>query len=136
MSVYADLSGLRQDAANSFSKSPSNAYEKCTTNQKQDKYAYALVHFFWFLAFIFWLQSCIIQALTKKTRENNMASNLKNLLPIGGNWLLEVIEEDSVSLEPYLHNGEGQLRENDNEFKLPNVIGILPIRNEIGRAHV
>ena len=60
-----------------------------------------------------------------------MASNLKNLLPIGGNWLLEVIEEDSVSLEPYLHNGEGQLRENDNEFKLPNVIGILPIRNAV-----
>jgi ATP-dependent Lon protease len=60
-----------------------------------------------------------------------MASDLKNLLPIGGNWLIEVIGEDPVSLEPYLYNGEGQLRENDNEFKLPDVIGILPIRNAV-----
>jgi ATP-dependent Lon protease len=60
-----------------------------------------------------------------------MASDLKNLLPIGGNWLIEVIGEDPVSLEPYLYNGESQLRENDNEFKLPDVIGILPIRNAV-----
>jgi len=60
-----------------------------------------------------------------------MASDLKNLLPIGGNWLLEVIEEGPVSLEPYLRNGDSQLRENDHEFKLPNVIGILPIRNAV-----
>ncbi|MCH7558655.1 MAG: endopeptidase La [Planctomycetes bacterium] len=60
-----------------------------------------------------------------------MASDLKNLLPLGGNWLVEVIEEGPVSLEPYLHNRNGQLRENDDEFKLPNVIGILPIRNAV-----
>ena len=60
-----------------------------------------------------------------------MASDLKNLLPIGGNWLLEVMEEGPVSLEPYLRNGDGQLRENDHEFKLPDVIGILPIRNAV-----
>lgn len=60
-----------------------------------------------------------------------MASDLKNLLPLGSNWLIEVIEEDPVSLEPYLYNGEGQLRENNNEFKLPDVIGILPIRNAV-----
>ncbi|MFB0553245.1 MAG: endopeptidase La [Phycisphaerae bacterium] len=60
-----------------------------------------------------------------------MASDLKNLLPIGGNWLIEVIGEDPVSLEPYLYDGEGQSRENDNEFKLPDVIGILPIRNAV-----
>jgi len=60
-----------------------------------------------------------------------MASDLKNLLPIGGNWMIEVIGEDPVSLEPYLYNGEDQLRENDNEFKLPDVIGILPIRNAV-----
>jgi len=60
-----------------------------------------------------------------------MANDLKNLLPIGGNWLIELIGEDPVSLEPYLYNGEDQLRENDNEFKLPDVIGILPIRNAV-----
>jgi len=60
-----------------------------------------------------------------------MANDLKNLLPIGGNWLLEVIEEDPVSLEPYLHNGDGKLRENGDGFKLPDVIGILPIRNAV-----
>ena len=60
-----------------------------------------------------------------------MASDLKNLLSLGSNWLVEVIEEDPASIEPYLYNGEGQLRENNNEFKLPDVIGILPIRNAV-----
>ncbi len=60
-----------------------------------------------------------------------MASNLKNMLPLGGNWLVEVIDEDPVSLEPYLHSGDGQLQENDHKFKLPDVIGILPIRNAV-----
>jgi len=60
-----------------------------------------------------------------------MASNLKNLLSLGSNWLVEVIEEDPVNIEPYLYNGEGKLRENNNEFKLPDVIGILPIRNAV-----
>ena len=60
-----------------------------------------------------------------------MANDLKNLLPLGGNWLVEVIEEDPVNLETYLHNGDGQLNENDQGFKLPDVIGILPIRNAV-----
>ena len=60
-----------------------------------------------------------------------MAIDLKNLLPVGGNWLLEVIEEDPLSLEPYLHNGGSQLREDNQEFSLPEVIGILPIRNAV-----
>jgi ATP-dependent Lon protease len=60
-----------------------------------------------------------------------MASELKNLLPLGSNWLVEVIEEDPAGLEPYLHNGDGQLREDNNEFRLPDVIGILPIRNAV-----
>jgi len=45
--------------------------------------------------------------------------------------MIEVIGEDPVSLEPYLHNGDSQLQENDHEFKLPDVIGILPIRNAV-----
>jgi len=60
-----------------------------------------------------------------------MANDLKNLLPLGGNWLVEVIEEDPVNLETYLHNGDSQLNENDQGFKLPDVIGILPIRNAV-----
>ena len=60
-----------------------------------------------------------------------MANDLKNLLPLGGNWLVEVIEEDPANLETYLHNGDGQLNENGQGFKLPDVIGILPIRNAV-----
>ena len=60
-----------------------------------------------------------------------MASEIKNLLPLGGNWLLEVIEEDPVSIETFLHNGDDEINENNHGFKLPKVIGILPIRNAV-----
>ncbi|MBN1805816.1 MAG: endopeptidase La [Sedimentisphaerales bacterium] len=60
-----------------------------------------------------------------------MASEIKNLLPVGGNWLLEVIDEEPVSLETYLHNEDNQINENNHGFKLPDEIGILPIRNAV-----
>ncbi len=61
----------------------------------------------------------------------NMESNLKKLLSLCGNWLVEVVEEDSVSIEQYLNNGDNQFHENDQRFNLPDVIGILPIRNAV-----
>ena len=59
-----------------------------------------------------------------------MASDLKNLLALGGNWLVEVMAEESARFEPYLYD-DNQSHENDQGFKLPEVIGILPIRNAV-----
>ena len=59
-----------------------------------------------------------------------MASDLKNLLALGGNWLVEVAAEESARFEPYLYD-DNQSHENDEGFKLPEVIGILPIRNAV-----
>ncbi len=39
--------------------------------------------------------------------------------------------EDHTSLEHYLRNENAELRENNDEFKLPDVIGILPVRNVV-----
>jgi ATP-dependent Lon protease len=60
-----------------------------------------------------------------------MAIEIKNLLTTGNNWLIEAIAEDSTSLEAYLYNDNSTLLENQNEIKLPDVIGILPIRNTV-----
>ena len=60
-----------------------------------------------------------------------MANHLKNLLLYGGNWLVETVEEDSADFEQYLGNNGSESRENDHRFKLPKVIGILPIRNAV-----
>jgi ATP-dependent Lon protease len=60
-----------------------------------------------------------------------MPSELRNSSTLGGNWLVEVMAEEPTSFEPYLYDDNSQLRENDNEFKLPEVIGILPIRNAV-----
>ena len=59
-----------------------------------------------------------------------MASNLKNLLALDDNWLVEVVAEDSARFEPYLYD-DNQLHDNDQGFKLPEVISILPIRNAV-----
>jgi len=60
-----------------------------------------------------------------------MASNLKNLLPSDRSWLLEVSAEDPSDLERYLNNENHELHDHSREFKLPDVIGILPIRNAV-----
>jgi len=58
-------------------------------------------------------------------------NNLKNSLFSNGDWLVEMAVEDSANLEHYLHNENGQSRENSHELKLPEIIGILPIRNAV-----
>jgi len=42
-----------------------------------------------------------------------------------------MITEDPDSIEHYLHNDNKELREQNHEFKLPDVMGILPIRNTV-----
>ncbi len=60
-----------------------------------------------------------------------MANNLKNLFSSNSSWLIEVIAEDPPDLKHYLHNENTELYENNHEFKLPDAIGILPIRNAV-----
>jgi ATP-dependent Lon protease len=60
-----------------------------------------------------------------------MTNDLKNLLALGGNWQVEAAAEESSRFEPYLYDDDNQLHDNDQGSKLPNVIGILPIRNAV-----
>jgi len=60
-----------------------------------------------------------------------MGRDLKNFLFPDGNWLVEMAAEDSAELEQLLRNENDQLQESNHEFKLPDVIGILPIRNAV-----
>jgi ATP-dependent Lon protease len=60
-----------------------------------------------------------------------MTSVIKNSF-FTGNWLIEDIDEDPASLEAYLYDDNNNtLSENQNEIKIPDVIGILPIRNTV-----
>ena len=59
-----------------------------------------------------------------------MAIDPTNLSALNGNWPVEVLAEESTRVEPYLYDND-QSHENDQGFKLPQVIGILPIRNAV-----
>ena len=60
-----------------------------------------------------------------------MINNLKNFLFSNDHWLVEMAAEESADPEHYLNDEDGQLDEHNREFKLPEVIGILPIRNAV-----
>jgi len=59
-----------------------------------------------------------------------MEDDLKNFIT-GDTWLIEPAAEDPGDLEHYLQNEPAHLRDNNHEFKLPDVIPILPIRNAV-----
>ncbi len=60
-----------------------------------------------------------------------MTNTNKNPSFSHNNWLFEAIDDDSVNIEEFL-NGENDLfHEDHRKFELPNVIGILPIRNAV-----
>ena len=56
---------------------------------------------------------------------------MKNLLALNCNWTVETMSERPTQIEPYLSDEKNQTNENNNEFKLPEIIGILPIRNAV-----
>ncbi|MHC4394476.1 MAG: endopeptidase La [Planctomycetota bacterium] len=56
---------------------------------------------------------------------------MKNLFLSNTDWLVELSAEDSADFEHYLSDESIELRDNSYEFKLPEVIGILPIRNAV-----
>jgi len=60
-----------------------------------------------------------------------VASGLKNLLSSNINWVVEVIADDPMKIEQILNENDTERRENNQESKLPQSIGILPIRNAV-----
>jgi ATP-dependent Lon protease len=60
-----------------------------------------------------------------------MATDLKNFLFSSNDWFLEMAEENPAAIEHYLRNENPKPREDNDELKLPDVIGILPIRNAV-----
>jgi len=60
-----------------------------------------------------------------------MANSLENVLFSGLTWFIEMIADEPTSIEPYLPDDKPDLRSNNHELKLPEVIGILPLRNAV-----
>ncbi|MHC4574185.1 MAG: endopeptidase La [Planctomycetota bacterium] len=56
---------------------------------------------------------------------------MKNFLCAEESWLAEMAGEESPSLEDYLRSEPVDLHEQNHRLKLPEVIGILPIRNAV-----
>ncbi len=60
-----------------------------------------------------------------------MTNNPENLFSLSSIWPIEMMPEDPVNLEYHLLNETGPLHEHNHIFKLPETIGILPIRNAV-----
>jgi len=60
-----------------------------------------------------------------------MPDERHNLLAQNVTRLLDLTAEEPTGLETYLYDEENQLRESNSEFNLPEVVGILPIRNAV-----
>ncbi len=60
-----------------------------------------------------------------------MASSLKNLLFSHDNWLAEFPTDEPSVPDQYLNNESEQSQDHNHSFRLPNEIGILPIRNAV-----
>ncbi|MFA5238172.1 MAG: endopeptidase La, partial [Phycisphaerae bacterium] len=56
---------------------------------------------------------------------------MNNLLFSDSGWSIETAVEDHPALERYLHNDSAELYEHNHKLKLPETIGILPIRNVV-----
>ena len=56
---------------------------------------------------------------------------MKNLFLSNTDWLVELSDENSADFDRYLSDEDIETRDNSYEFKLPDVIGILPIRNAV-----
>ena len=66
----------------------------------------------------------------KQGSEKMQDSSKISLVP-GGNWLVETAAGDNADIEHYLDMENTQSREHNHELKLPEVIGILPLRNVV-----
>ncbi|MHC4540877.1 MAG: LON peptidase substrate-binding domain-containing protein, partial [Planctomycetota bacterium] len=50
---------------------------------------------------------------------------------ISNNWLIDLEAEEPAGFEPYLYDDDNQSQVSSHKLKLPDVIGILPIRNAV-----
>ncbi len=60
-----------------------------------------------------------------------MAGNVKNLGSPDDNWLADMTDEETSGIEPYLYAEGVQLDPDDQKFRQPDIIGILPVRNVV-----
>ena len=60
-----------------------------------------------------------------------MQNNLKSSLFTSGDWVIEMMSEEPTNPEQYLNDKSSESQEDDDKFRLPDTIGILPIRNAV-----
>ncbi len=61
-----------------------------------------------------------------------MGHEIKNILRPSDNWVVEVIgEDDQPDMPQYLDSTQPDADSNNHTFKIPQTIGILPIRNTV-----
>jgi len=60
-----------------------------------------------------------------------MQDDKKKALLADGDWLIEMTAEDSASIEQYLDDENAEFQELTRRLRLPDVVGILPIRNAV-----
>jgi len=53
------------------------------------------------------------------------------LAVMSNTWLLDLMAEETAGIDPYPYDDDSQSRTRGHKFKLPEVIGILPIRNAV-----
>jgi ATP-dependent Lon protease len=58
-----------------------------------------------------------------------MTNDTKNMISTADNWPADMSEEENAEIESYLYSDDVQLHQKDQEYKQPDVIGILPVRN-------
>ena len=73
----------------------------------------------------------VLSGFIIKKDADKMAMNLENFLWPGGKWLLQMRAQDSTNIADYLDSDDDQSHDQNQEFKLPRVLGILPIRNAV-----
>jgi ATP-dependent Lon protease len=61
-----------------------------------------------------------------------MTNYLNHLLTFGDKeWLDDIVPDEPNGMEPYIESDTQQTRENNLDLKVPDVVGILPIRNTV-----
>jgi ATP-dependent Lon protease len=60
-----------------------------------------------------------------------MASEAKNLLLPNGYWVIDMQGEETPQLEEYIQDEGEESSRHERQFKVPEVVGILPIRNAV-----
>lgn len=60
-----------------------------------------------------------------------MSTNFENSLYTNSQYPVKSLEDDPLNIEHYFHDDNNDPKNSNHEFKLPETIGILPIRNAV-----